>query len=534
MSQDDSDDDGSLFNEVDALTQSSNSMTNPRNSVLPKERNQSEAVSVDKKPVPKSRHASIREAVLDDCPEAMLNLILRASGVPKPIPSTQKSQKGGLTKLVLTQVPESSKKSEIEDLMSEIASLTQQIAGIKAEHKQHLDRAKSQNMDKDETVVSLLAQILAKKDPLQETLNTKRDELKTMKESLPKPAGLSHDELINYSDIMDSQKNPHVLDKICKPYWLLVSNLRVSHTGLSKLKSKTQADSVAVEAVGTGAAVHAVDGSIAAEAVHDADGKTSKKKVVPKFAIVSVYGEFDQVPTKSPPLTRSDVILRSDVDSLFQILDILNGAVRGYTKIFAVFPEVNEKVQDQLKRKIFVQFTKAMGCDNQFPNEDDLRRALLHIVAALEHYKNATRYAGLTLNDALSKKHFHEVFVDAEPVFKKQFTFIRAKEDLFKSECRFARAAGGGPTERNIENILCSFHQSMQGVPESGLPLIGNKSVRTAEQYKLYHEIAEHSAVKESGITTAKFLELNRVICINEGERGTKTFTVLPLPANDE
>jgi hypothetical protein len=331
------------------------------------------------------------------------------------------------------------------------------------------------------------------------------------------------------------------VDKICKPFWNLISNLQLSHTGLSsKSKSKTLDGSKAVgtaeavhavdgsRAVGTAEAVHAVDGSRAVEAVDAVDGKKLKKDG-PRFAKVTVYPDMESVPVKTPKLTRTDVILNADVGLLLKLLDVLN-SVHGFTRIFCVFKEVNDK-QDPRKLKQYIHFTKAMGCDALFPSEEDLRKALLHIVEAVKHYKNATPFAEMPLNEALSKKHFDQVFIEAKPEFRKPFIFTRAHpKNLFESESRFARAAAGGPAERNIENLLRSFHQLMQGVRESGLPLIGNKSVRTDEQYKLFHEIAEHSAVKDSGLSTTKFLESNRVIRISEGG---KTFIVLPLKQDE-
>jgi len=484
---------------------------------------QTEVSSDAKSALPKPSSANIRAAVLNECPQARLNLILSESGVPKPVPSTQKSQKGGLTKFVLTKVPESSKKSEIEDLTSEIASLMQQIAGIKAEHQKYLKTAESRGMDKDETVVSLLVEILAKKDPLQETLKSKKEELKGLRDSLPKSSGLSVEELKKYSEVMDSAKSPHIVAKVSKSFGMIISHLRLSHVGLKKSNSKTSQGSTAVQADDVVGAIKAVDAG---------DGKKSKKDL-PKFPTVSVYCDMDSRPKKNPELKRDEVILSEDVDPFLKLLGVLD-AVFGFTNIFSVFTESNEKNQDPRKLRRFIRFRKVMGCDTSFPSDEDLRRALLHIVDALEHYKNATSYAGLTLDNALSREHFSNVFEKAKTNFKKPFVFTRDKpEDFFESECRFVCAAGGGPAERKIENLLSSFQRSMQGVRESGLPLIGNKSVRTPAQYKLFQEIAEHSAVTESGLTTARFLESKGVIRINEDERGAKTFNVLPLPDDE-
>jgi len=527
MSQDDSEDDGSLFREVDALMRSSKSMTNPRNSVLPKERNQSEAVPVDNKLIPKARPASCIEAVLANCPRAQLNLLLGVSSVPKPVLSTktyQKGPKGCLTRFVLSKAPDLSKTSEIKDLAREIASLTKEIDGIKANHKTCLDQASAQRRHTDETVVSLLEQILAEKDPLEETLQKKKDELDALKKSLPKPVGLSRDELMKYSEIMDSKKNPHVVDKISKPFFKTIAFLQRSHEALKRPKPKSLDGSKASEAVDAVAAVAAVAAG---------DGKKSSKDG-PKFPTVTVYPDMGIVPEKIPALARSDVLLSDDVDSLSMLFEVLN-SVPGFTRIFSIFTEVKERVEDPQKLKRFIQFTKAMGCDDDFPSDEDLRKALLYIIEAVEYYKNATSYAKLSLDDALSKKHFREVFVDAKPVFKKPFTFTRARpQDFFASECRFACAAGGGPAQENIEIVMRKYHESMQSTSGSRpLATIGIQSI-FVDQHPFLMAIKDHKSFTESGMKITEFLERNRVIHISEDDKGTKYFNVLPLPADDE
>lgn len=467
------------------------------------------------------RHANIRDALVSGCPDAKLNILLGDSGFPKSDTSTSTSHKvGGITKFTLRSKPiDSSTSSEITSLKKEIDSLTTQIGEISKKHKLHTERAKHQGKEADQTVVHLLKQMLDEKNPFEQSLKSKKETLKELRKSLPKSIDLSAEELARYSEIMDGT-NRNIVLKVAKPYWDIVKGLRQSHVGLSKLKSK---------------AVEAVDGSNADEAVSAGDEKKGDKR---KFAKATVYPGMEHVPEKNPRLKREEVILIDDVDHFLKLLELIDN-IPGFTKILSVFSEVvKEPAQQSVQKphRMFVQFTRLMNCDDVFPSEVDLRSALLYIVDALKHYKNATSHAELSLNDALSRENFQRVFLDSKPKFKKPSTSMRAQQkDLFESECQFARAAAGGgaAAERKIEDLVPSFHKSMQGVPKSGLALIGNMSMRTPDQWNLYHAIGEHSAVKDSGLTTAKFLESSGVIRIDVDEKGGKTFTVLPLPSDD-
>ena len=475
-------------------------------------------------------HESCRDALLYKDEEAELNSILNNPGFPKH--DFPKSRKYGLTKFEIVKSQDSTRTSEISNLLREINSLEQQIADIKAKHKTQYDKAKEKGKLNDERVKTLLHGLLAKKDPLETSLKSKRESLAELKKELPKPAGLSAEENDKLSAFLDSSTNPHIVEKVSQPFWIIISFLRISHASLKRSKPKSLDGSEASGAVDGSEASEAVDAVDGSEAGGAVDGKKSKKDGK-RFARVTVYPDMERVPVKRPELKRNDVLLSVDVDSFLRLLECASH-VKGFTEIFAFFHEANDPVQDQKNLRRFIQFKKVMGCDDKFPSDDDLRRALCHIVDAVEYYKNATPYAKLSLNESLSRKNFQKVFVEAKPVFKKEFTFTRPPpEDLFARECQFARAAGGGSAEENIETLMNSFHRSMQGVGKSGLPLIGNQAVRSVEQYTLYRQIAEHSAVKKSELTTLKFLESNKVISIFE-QKGTKYFTVLPLPADDE
>jgi len=504
---------------------------------------QTEVVPSEEKP----RSATIKDAVLLDCEDAQWNCLFAKACIPKP-QEPQKPKAKAPLRFELPRGVDSSTKTEIMDYEHDIFELTQQISHLTKSHSDKSQRAKSDKRDREPTVIQILESILSKKSGLEDSLKSKKDSLKGLKEKLPKPEKMSDQESVDYANIVDPEQNPNVFNLMTQ-YFLLLSHLSKSHTHIVSTHRKKRETSKAGEATGEA-------GEATGEAGDVAKSEKSAKLEKSASAVVTVYRNESQLPsTKS--LKSEEVIFFNQVRMFLQLLKLLE-CVTNFRSIFFVTEEVPKKATAEeesteevpkkattkakddgmpFEGRIFVRFNKAVcGDDDEYPDETVRRKWAMHLVKVTEYFKDSTIHSDMTLNDALSKDNFPIVFARSSFRLKKPFIahWRHSVPDLLATECRFASAVRGGSATENIENIVQMYHASMQSTSgRRPLATIGIQSMLTPEQYSNLQAIRNHKSFIDSKKKITEFLESSRVIQISDDENGTKYFTVLPLP-NDE
>jgi hypothetical protein len=181
-------------------------------------------------------------------------------------------------------------------------------------------------------------------------------------------------------------------------------------------------------------------------------------------------------------------------------------------------------------KKTFVQLNPHVWENkDSLPSKAFIVKWIVYVIESLNTLKNAMGYDRMELDMSLSPENFGRVFHSHEPKERKSFFDPDARHG---GHCAGGGGASAKPSQQTLEQCTHEFHQLMQGT-SGPLNMIGLKWQRTTDQYNVYHSIKTHAELKRMNKTVPEFLKEKGIIRI-DGEGTERTFTVLPLPADDE